>query len=435
MRALIAALLIIAATPVEAKRITDISPGAIPELTEQDLTQDRGWIGLNLKSLKFSVAKAAGLKKSGGAVLLGFAKNSPAIGSKLKRNDIILSVNNKTVFTASSVPRLVKAIPIGNSAQLVVWRNGRPLVVPVTVVSFLKSNHALAKAGDITSLKRLGQHFKKSRGPNNMQKALPWFRAAAAAGDSPAMYSIAKMYQYGKGGIEKDLSEAFRWNKMAADNGYQLGLFNVALAYRRGQGIGKDKAKAMEYYRHAAAAGSTYSLFSLGEMYENGEGAPVNFDKAIHYYRKAADKKIWQASLRLGNMFNDGIEIPRNLRAAENYYKKASKFSGEAMHKLAVIYDKGEATPKKPRAAARLIYKAMKRKYRPSARSLAQNPQDWSRAFHEELQITLRRNGHYKGPIDGEYNDGTRAAVAKLYKKDALTKAYKEFFNLFQSRK
>ena len=434
MRALIAALLIITATPVEAKRITDISPGAIPELTDQDLAEDRGWIGLNLKNLKFSVAKAAGLKKSSGAVILGFGKDSPAIGSKLKQNDIILSVNNKTVFTARSVPRLVKAIPIGNSAQLVVWRNGRPLVVPVTVASFLRSTHALAKAGDITSLKRLGQHFKKSRGPNNMQKALPWFRAAAAAGDSPAMYSIAKIYQYGKGGVEKDLSEAFRWNKMAADNGYQLSLFNVALAYRRGQGIGKDKVKAMEYYRHAAAAGSIYSFFSLGEMYENGEGAPVNYKKAIHYYREAANRKVWQASLRLGDMFNEGIKIPRNLRAAENYYKKASNISREAMHKLAVIYEKGEEGPKKPRAAARLIYKAMKRKYRPSARSLAQNPQSWSRAFHEELQIILRRNGHYKGPIDGKYNAGTRAAVAKLYQKNALTKDYQKFFNLFRSR-
>ncbi len=48
----------------------------------------------------------------------------------------------------------------------------------------------------------------------NMERAVKWYKTAALKGDVLAQYNLALIYKEGKGGIVKNMKEAFRWLHM-----------------------------------------------------------------------------------------------------------------------------------------------------------------------------------------------------------------------------
>jgi len=48
----------------------------------------------------------------------------------------------------------------------------------------------------------------------DMHRAVKWYKEAALQGDVMAQYNLALIYKDGKGGVQKDLKEAFKWLKM-----------------------------------------------------------------------------------------------------------------------------------------------------------------------------------------------------------------------------
>ena len=49
-------------------------------------------------------------------------------------------------------------------------------------------------------------------------------------------------------------------------------MFNLGVAYAHGEGVTKDVAEAVRWYRKAADAGDTKAMFNLGVLYRKGEG-------------------------------------------------------------------------------------------------------------------------------------------------------------------
>ncbi len=49
---------------------------------------------------------------------------------------------------------------------------------------------------------------------SNMHRAVKWYKKAAKNGDILAQYNLALIYKEGKGGIRKNMKEAFRWLQM-----------------------------------------------------------------------------------------------------------------------------------------------------------------------------------------------------------------------------
>ena len=70
-----------------------------------------------------------------------------------------------------------------------------------------------------------------------------------------------------------------------ADSAYQLGL-----RYYNGDGVRKDLAEAAKWFRKAAEQGFAPAQSDLGRSYHNGEGVPQDFAEAVKWYRKAADQ-------------------------------------------------------------------------------------------------------------------------------------------------
>ena len=67
----------------------------------------------------------------------------------------------------------------------------------------------------------LGSMYEKGNGvPRDSRMALDWYRRAAQAGNSSAMYDLGAMYENGEG-VPKDRQQAVDWYRKAAALGEQ----------------------------------------------------------------------------------------------------------------------------------------------------------------------------------------------------------------------
>jgi len=79
------------------------------------------------------------------------------------------------------------------------------------------------------------------------------------------------MYNYGLG-VTKDLKEAVRWVRKAAEQGYVNGQVWLGVMYQHGEGVTRDYKEAVKWYRKAAMQGLAGAQWWLGTMYGDGEG-------------------------------------------------------------------------------------------------------------------------------------------------------------------
>lgn len=86
-------------------------------------------------------------------------------------------------------------------------------------------------------------------------KAVPYFKLAAAKKDSSAEYNLGICYERGLG-TERDMSKAAYLYKVAAEHGHIGAQYNLGVFYEHGLGgFAVDKKEAARYYRMAAEAG------------------------------------------------------------------------------------------------------------------------------------------------------------------------------------
>ena len=74
-----------------------------------------------------------------------------------------------------------------------------------------------------------------------------------------------------------------------ADKGCPEAQYELGDMYHWGNGMPKDLAEAARWYRLAAEQGHTDAQRRLGHMYSKGLGTPKNDDEALRWYKLAAD--------------------------------------------------------------------------------------------------------------------------------------------------
>ena len=74
----------------------------------------------------------------------------------------------------------------------------------------------------------------------------------AEAGDVKAQYSLANAYQYGYGGVKKNMKTAAEWYRRAAEGGHMESQCNYGLCFANGAGVKKDFSQAVVWFRKAA---------------------------------------------------------------------------------------------------------------------------------------------------------------------------------------
>lgn len=101
--------------------------------------------------------------------------------------------------------------------------------------------------------------------------------------------------------VQKDVNKAVYWFGLAADQGDDLAMSNLADILRKGsQGYPKDLKRAFELYKRC---GLPYAHYRVGEFYEHGWGTEKNIEEAKRYYRLAYKERHALALKKL-NTFN-----------------------------------------------------------------------------------------------------------------------------------
>ena len=186
-------------------------------------------------------------------------------------------------------------------------------------------------------------------------------RRAADAGDAVAMSLLAGCYAVGTGGVGVDLDEAFRWSRRAVEVPVPSAdaYYNLALFYFFGRGTPKNLVEAVRLYKIAAEMGLAKAQFSYGLRLQRGEGTPCNPVEAFTWLKRAADAGYADAQCQVGHALQTGHGVEEDKTLGVMYYRRsANQGHATAMCNLGACYAQGDGVPRDPSAAVLWLKRA-----------------------------------------------------------------------------
>lgn len=152
-------------------------------------------------------------------------------------------------------------------------------------------------------------------------------RAAADQGNAHAQYKLGCMFEKGLymeplgaqqvvtmlsmfACVQKDRNckEAFRYFRLAADQGNEDAQFRVGECLDNGEGVAKDCAEALRYYRLSGNQGHVRALCAQGRLLEQGDiGVSQDYAEAAHAYNLAAEAGDEESMCALGEILEKGL--------------------------------------------------------------------------------------------------------------------------------
>jgi hypothetical protein len=163
-------------------------------------------------------------------------------------------------------------------------------------------------------------------------------RGMAESGDPAAMTALAQRYETGDG-VELDLDKAIDWYRRAAAGDDAISQYQLGQMYLNGGIQPADSGRAAELFMRAAAHGHAGAQAALARLYERGDGVPQDYRRAAQFYtlaamRLAEDGGLWSG--RLGRQ-----ATPESVR----WYERAARLGvAEAQYDLARAYELGHGT-------------------------------------------------------------------------------------------
>lgn len=194
----------------------------------------------------------------------------------------------------------------------------------------------------------------------NYSEAVKWYRKAAEQGYAIAQITLASCYKKGQG-VTQNHSEAVKWYRTAGSNkgrndtffletvewfrkaaeqGDPNAQFNLGWCYANGQGVTQDYSEAVKWYRKAAEQGDLYALNDLGICFFNGDGVTKDISVAVKMFRKAAEQGHAVSQFNLGYCYEYGMGFTKDNSEAIRWYKLGAKngdeLSEKALNRLGV---------------------------------------------------------------------------------------------------
>lgn len=96
-------------------------------------TVRRGWLGVHIQTVTDEIAETLGLDKAEGALVASVIKEGPAEEAKIEAGDVILEFDGKEVPDMRQLPRIVAETSVGDTVDVVVWRNNERKTLRVKV--------------------------------------------------------------------------------------------------------------------------------------------------------------------------------------------------------------------------------------------------------------------------------------------------------------
>ena len=95
----------------------------------------RGWLGISIQPVTDEIAQSFALKKARGALVSDVMAGSPAEKAGLRQGDVILRFGGKEIRDPRQLQMIVADAPAGQSEEVEIVRNGKPLTLKVTLSS------------------------------------------------------------------------------------------------------------------------------------------------------------------------------------------------------------------------------------------------------------------------------------------------------------
>ena len=98
-----------------------------------------GWLGVTLQDMTHDLTEALGLPSSAGAIISAIDPSGPASRAFLRPGDVLDQVNGVKSQDSRAFMRTIVMIPVGATADLTIWRDGRQQHVTTTVAEWPQS--------------------------------------------------------------------------------------------------------------------------------------------------------------------------------------------------------------------------------------------------------------------------------------------------------
>ena len=142
----------------------------------------------------------------------------------------------------------------------------------------------------------------------------------AEKGNAQSQRELGRIYEAGLHGVTRDMTEAVKWFRKAAEQNdpeaqYNLGfcyadnvavsLINFVVPNTSGKGVVKDKVETVKWFRKAAEQNYAKAQFILGVCYEDGEGVAKDYAEAVKWYHRAAEQNYALDQFKLFYYYSD----------------------------------------------------------------------------------------------------------------------------------
>ena len=126
-----------------------------------------------------------------------------------------------------------------------------------------------AELGSLFAQNNLGVLYGLGHGTDiNIEKSIYWIKKAAYGGSAAAQNTLGCFYKDALNGFEQDYAQANHWFEKAAKQGDHFAQYNLAMAYRYGQGVKINFTEALKWFVEAAFQGDEFAKQELDKLIE-----------------------------------------------------------------------------------------------------------------------------------------------------------------------
>ena len=111
----------------------------------------RGWIGVTIQELTPELSHKFGAKRAQGALVSDVMKDSPAAKAGIKRGDIIVEFNKRSVKDVSNLRNMVAQSTIGDEVGIKILRSGKEYYVTVKIIEIPRARDVAEVIPDHTT--------------------------------------------------------------------------------------------------------------------------------------------------------------------------------------------------------------------------------------------------------------------------------------------
>lgn len=170
--------------------------------------------------------------------------------------------------------------------------------------------------------------------------AIHEWRTAAEQGNPDSQFALGMMFERGQG-VSASLDEAYKWYRLAADNGLTDAQVRLAELYLL-ERLDGDSGSAVQWFERAAEAGNAAAQFQLGLLHLEGEGVDENAELAARWFELAAEQGHVAAQNNIGSLYETGRGVEQSYTRAFEWYERAAKQNDPfAQNNLGAMHARG----------------------------------------------------------------------------------------------